>query len=100
LPPQVGHRWRLGLYRRETPRPQQALQERVDVPSARQRLGLSVDDWQSLAAERLWDTGDGMVTGVGLWQEVVHRCGGLQAWSPTYKDLRRPARFGVIEFAE
>ncbi len=100
LPPQVGHRWRLGLYRRETPRPQQALQERVDVPSARQRLGLSVDDWQSLAAERLWDTGDGMVTGVGLWQEVVHRCGGLQAWSPTYKDLRQPARFGVIEFSE
>jgi hypothetical protein len=100
LPPKPSHRWRLGLYRLETPRPTNELAPWVSVEEAQMQLGVSTGQWPALMEERGWTVdAQGRVPGSQVWGEVVRRCGRLQAWSPTFLNLRQPGHFGMIEFS-
>ncbi|MBT4611025.1 MAG: carbohydrate-binding family 9-like protein [Gemmatimonadetes bacterium] len=100
LPPKPSDRWRLGLYRLETPRPSTELAQSVSVEDAQMQLGVSTSQWPALMEERDWTVdAQGRLPGSQVWGEIARRCGRLQAWSPTFLDLRRPSHFGVIEFS-
>jgi len=99
IPPEPGQLWRLGLYRREIPRPRESLPGQVSAEAARAQLGVAPGEWENLIQSSGWDVdADGNIAGSRVWGESVRRCGRLQAWSPTFLDLRQPGHFGVVEF--
>ena len=101
LPPRPDQQWRLGLYRMETPRPVGPLPAYYTPAEAQAQLGLTPAAWEDLVHERSWQLDEEHgAPGSQIWAEHARRCGGLQAWSPTFHDLRQPARFGVIQFSD
>lgn len=100
LPPRPGQRWRLGLYRLDIPRPAGPLPTAMTSAAAQGQLGLTSETFHALLTERNWSLdGDEQISSSLIWSEHSRRCSPLQAWSPTFVNLRQSTRFGVIEFS-
>ena len=102
LPPEPGDRWRLGLYRVERPRPlvpAGAATETLSRDQAREALGVTEEALADMLDEdQLQTDAEGRFSRHQVAARGAQLCVENQAWSPTYRDLHQPARFGVLEF--
>lgn len=107
VPPRVGDRWRLGLYRIERPRPaalEPGAPVAVDRAGALTRLGVTPARLDELvAAGALAPDADGRFATAALAVAAAQERAEYQAWSPTHDpggSFHRPQFFGVLEFGE
>ncbi|MBX3471093.1 MAG: VanZ family protein [Planctomycetes bacterium] len=107
VPPRVGDRWRLGLYRIERPRPRplpEGAPATLDRAEALARLGV-----EPARLDALVKGGDLKVDAEGRFDaarinvRAAMERAEHQAWSPTWDpgdSFHRPQFFGVLEFGE
>ncbi len=100
--PQVGERWRLGLYRVERSRPAATpLRARwLDHVPGTSLAGVGPGTLDSLVSTGIVPVdGQGRLDREALVRWLSRQLGRQDAWSPTFNtSFHNPARFGVIEF--